>query len=82
MSWPTDGKPRYKIAVTRGHTPNNGTQHTPANTGGTSIAILDRAYCHRVVKVWATERAHVPYGVIEDRAYALLIELNGKEPRP
>ena len=70
MSWPADGKPRYKLVVTRGR------------QGRCSLAILDRAFCHREVRTWRTDRAHVPYGVIEDRAYAYLTELNGKEPRP
>lgn len=71
MSWPADGRPRYKLAVTKGWSKHG-------RVVGVSIAILDRAYCHREVHVWRTDRAHVPYAVIEDRAYATLIELNAR----
>lgn len=51
MSWPTDGKPRYVVVETLGHlhvTIYGGTTEADKDLHRT-VAILDRAFCHRCV---------------------------------
>ena len=91
MSWPTDGLPRYVLART------DGILEMPQNKGAANesagrtkwhatFAILDRAFCHRVVAQYRSEEAGPARGVhvaaLVDRteivALERLAEFNGE----
>jgi hypothetical protein len=80
VSWPADGKPRYVVSELEGYMQGG---VGPKNGGGLSVAIVDRANCHRAFTTWRTEEIHGATRLARRRlareaAAQMLAELNGE----
>lgn len=58
MSWPSDGRPRYVLVETTGYRRMSVSGQLAVDTElpNRTVAILDRAFCHRVVFTAQSEK--------------------------